>query len=216
MKDNLRVILFATALAVVCAGLLTAANRLLADRQEANRQAEKWRTVFRALEVPFDESASAEQLLAKVRTPDNPGGVVRRGEADGLAFYRYEHPEEGTLRAFEFSGPGLWGPIEGLLTLRDDLSTIYNVSFYKHEETPGLGGEIEKPEFCDRFFGRTIDQEETTPAIAIVAPGMADLPNEIEGISGATMTCEKVATMLNRAVDEIRARREAIRAGGSS
>lgn len=219
MKDSLKTIFFATVLGVACAGLLTAANYMLKPRQEANAAAEKWRNIFDALGVPYDADANSRQLLRLVRSND-PNGVVaeheikvptpgREGHDANMVFYTYEHPEDGRIYAFEFSGMGLWGHVEGLLSLRADLETVYDVAFYKQEETPGLGGEISQPMFTDRFRDKTIAGE-GEPGIRIRKPDQASKNNEIDGISAATLTCDKVEAMINNVSKRIVENHDAI------
>jgi Na+-transporting NADH:ubiquinone oxidoreductase subunit C len=204
MKDSLRVVTFAAVLGVVCAGLLTGANRVLAPYQKANELAERLRNVFHVLDVEVQPGASAETL---VRLAEQEVRERRVGE---LRLYEYDHPRAGRLRAIEFRGQGLWGPVEGLLCLRADLRTIFRVSFYKHEETPGLGGEIESEGFRSQFAGKVVGPE----GVRIVR-GKATAANEIDGISGATMTCQKVQAMLNDVLGRIADRRqEILREGG--
>ena len=42
------------------------------------------------------------------------------------------------------SGKGLWSTIYGYLALESDIDHVRGVTFYKHGETPGLGGECEQ------------------------------------------------------------------------
>ncbi len=213
MKDSLRAIAFATVLGVLCATLLTGASWALRDRQEANARAEKLRNVYGVLDVPYDPGASAKELLTRLKTPENPDGAVETHAAGELTWYTYRHPEAGTLRAFEFVGPGLWGPIHGLLCLRDDLETIYKISFYKHEETPGLGGEIDKDSFRGQFRGKTIDPADGDAGVDVVR-GESAGDNEVDGISGATMTCDKVEAMVDAVSRRILQQRNEILQGG--
>lgn len=208
MKDSLRTIIFAAVLGTVCAGLLTAANYVLKPYQEANAAAEKWRNIFGVLGVPYDEDANSTELLGLARSKDNPDGLVGETKVSGMTVFTYGHPEAGKLYAVEFVGPGLWGPVEGLLCLRGDLKTIYNIAFYKHEETPGLGAEIEGKAFRGQFSGKTIAGAE--PGIRVRKPDMAVGDNEVDGISGATLTCDKVEAMVNAVSKRIAENREAI------
>jgi len=203
MSENLRSILFAAAMGVASAALLTGANVMLRDYQHRNEEAERWRNVLDVLGVAYDAGASSEQLVRLAQEK------VRERKVAGLVVYEYDHPAEGRLRAFEFSGQGLWGPIYGLLCLRADLATIYSISFYKQEETPGLGGEIQSPAFRGRFPGKRIVGEAGGPGLRVVR-GEAAGPNEVRGISGATLTGEKVQAMLNRISEEIIQKRDII------
>ncbi len=210
MKDSLRTIIFAAALGTACAGLLTAANHVLKPYQKANAAAEKLRNIFGVLDVPCEEDANSTVLLRLVKTDDNPDGKVVKSEVDGMEIYSYEHPDAGRLYAVQFSGSGMWGPVKGLLCLRSDLATIYNIAFYKQEETPGLGAEIAGDKFCGQFRDKTIAGE--TPGISVRAAGAATAagPNEVDGISGATITGGKAQAMINAISERIAENRDAI------
>jgi Na+-transporting NADH:ubiquinone oxidoreductase subunit C len=105
--------------------------------------------------------------------------------------------------AVPFAGQGLWGPIKGFLALKPDLKTIHGVTFHEQEETPGLGGEIGADWFRDQFKGKSIEDAQGKRGIRIRRGGGATGPNEVDAITGATMTSERVEEMLNAAVARI-------------
>jgi Na+-transporting NADH:ubiquinone oxidoreductase subunit C len=208
MKDSAKTIIFATVLGVVCAGLLAAANQVLKPYYEANKEADKWQNVFNVLGVPYSKSDTSEQLLKLTRAKD-PNGVVGETKVAGMTIYLYDNPQAGKLYAVEFDGPGLWGPVKGLLCLKSDLKTVYNIAFYEHSETPGLGAEIEGSEFCGRFRDKTIAGP-GEPGIRVAKPKQAKGDSEIDGISGATLTCDKVTAMINSISRKVLDNRQAI------
>jgi Na+-transporting NADH:ubiquinone oxidoreductase subunit C len=187
-------IFYAAALGLVCALALTAIDRATAERKAANAQAEEVRNILTVLGVPFDAGASATGLLATY------GENVTEEERGGVDLFVYDNPEAGRLTATRFEGPGLWGPIEGFLCLEEDMTTIHAVSFYRHEETPGLGGEISSDWFQDQFRGKSIVDGSGIPGIRIVNNG-ADGIVEVDAITGATMTGDKVEEMLNSLIE---------------
>jgi len=208
MKDSLKTIIFATVLGVVCAGLLAAANQVLKPYYEANKEADKLKNVFNVLGVPYSTSATSAELLKLTRAKD-PKGVVDEAKVAGMTIYTYDNPQAGRLFAVEFEGPGLWGPVKGLLCLKSDLKTVYNIAFYEQEETPGLGAEISGPEFCGQFKDKTIAGP-GEPGIRVAKPAQAKGNSEVDGISGATLTCDKVSAMINGISRKILDNREAI------
>ena len=69
------------------------------------------------------------------------------------------------------------------------------ITFYKHGETPGLGGEIEKDWFKNNFKGKKIySPDGELVSITVVKGKVADLIAEdeayhyVDGISGSTLT----------------------------
>jgi Na(+)-translocating NADH:ubiquinone oxidoreductase C subunit len=126
-------------------------------------------------------------------------------EEDELTLYGYSPIGAGAPQAVAvpFSGVGLWGPVRGVLALEPDLATIKAVRFYQQEETPGLGGEIGSVWFQEQFVGKKIIDATGNPGFRIVKPGRPTGENAVEGISGATMTSDRVAAMLDSLSEEI-------------
>jgi len=199
MKDSLYTVFYAAALGIVCSLLLTAAAKFTEPYRESNSKAEKMRNILEVLSVPFDEN-SAPQKLEKVFEKN-----VKHKEDGPLERYGYLQPGATNVfktLAFPFEGPGLWGPIKGFLSLKNDLKTIQSISFYEHEETPGLGGEITADWFRNQFKGKSIIGPDGQPGIKIVQNG-ASKDNEVDAISGATLTSQKVEKMLNTVIKQI-------------
>ena len=188
MKGSLYSLVFAALLGAVCAGLLTAARELTAERREANARAERIRHVLDALGVAYEADAGPRQLV-QVFEKD-----VRTEKRGNLEFHEYVG-SDGTVQAVAvlFAGRGLWGPIKGILALEPDRRTVRRITFYEQEETPGLGGEIATRGFTQQFDGRNIVSPTGEPGLAVQA------------ISGATMTSQRVKDMLNQVARQIMA-----------
>lgn len=96
------------------------------------------------------------------------------------------------------SGKGLWSTIYGYLALGEDAATVRGVTFYKHGETPGLGGECENPEWCAKWVGKSILDESAKLVGVIVKKGTVDPAiaeekrHKVDGLSGATITCNGI------------------------
>lgn len=96
------------------------------------------------------------------------------------------------------SGKGLWSTIYGYLALEGDLTHVRGVTFYKHGETPGLGGECENPVWCAQWKGKSILDEQKKLVGITVKKGKVDptIPAEkahkVDGLSGATITCNGI------------------------
>lgn len=82
-------------------------------------------------------------------------------------------------------GYGLWGIMYGFLALESDGETIKSINFYKHNETPGLGGEIQNPQWTSKWEGKELP-------IQIVKGTAGSDENKIDGLSGATLTSNGV------------------------
>ena len=198
MRAEVRILVFAAILAIICSLLLTGAELLLKPYREANEQAEEIRNYLSALDIPVAEEATASELIEIYETNVS---VRELGELEVYA-YIPGGGSGGTALAYAvpFSGAGLWGPVSGVLALEPDMQTIRGVRFFKQEETPGLGGEIGASWFQDQFEGKRIVSSSGEYAFSIVKPGTGTGANQVDGITGATMTSDRVGIMIDEMV----------------
>lgn len=116
-------------------------------------------------------------------------------------------------------GYGLWSTMYGFLALEEDANTIFGLKFYEHAETPGLGGEIDNPQWLARWQGKKVFDEGDV-AIRVVKGTVAeDSPgaeHRVDGLSGATLTSRGVTNLLQYWLSEqgFRPYLESIRTSG--
>jgi Na+-transporting NADH:ubiquinone oxidoreductase subunit C len=119
--------------------------------------------------------------------------------------YKGFHEGGKTLKGYVFpvGGPGFWGPIWGMVAVNPDATRIIGISFYKHSETPGLGGRITEPWFKKQFEGLALQPaEEDRKIFYLKTSGKKASPNELDAITGATGTSRAVEAFLNRELDK--------------
>jgi Na+-transporting NADH:ubiquinone oxidoreductase subunit C len=106
--------------------------------------------------------------------------------------------EGNTKYVLKLHGAGLWGGIGGYLALDADKNTIYGVNFNHESETPGLGGEIVTEKFRNQFIGKHIRNAagEVVSVAVLKAGKMAEGQEQVDALSGATITCDGVSTMI--------------------
>lgn len=95
--------------------------------------------------------------------------------------------EDGSVDAIilPIQGYGLWGLMYGFISLESDGETVKGIIFYKHNETPGLGGEIQNPQWTATWEGKELP-------IQIVKGTAGNDEHKIDGLSGATLTSNGV------------------------
>ena len=98
-------------------------------------------------------------------------------------------------------GNGLWDNIWGYVALEDDLATLRGAVFDHAGETPGLGARITSVDVQERFRGKKIyDDLGELVAVSMVKGETGDpsiySENEVDGMSGATITAVGVNNML--------------------
>ena len=93
-------------------------------------------------------------------------------------------------------GYGLWSTLYGFMALEGDANTIAGLGFYEHAETPGLGGEVDNPNWKAQWTGKQVYAEDEV-AIRLVKGG-ADRSDAygVDALSGATLTSRGVDNLL--------------------
>ncbi|MEL6822539.1 MAG: Na(+)-translocating NADH-quinone reductase subunit C [Calditrichota bacterium] len=98
-------------------------------------------------------------------------------------------------------GKGLWSTMYGFLALGSDLKTIKGITFYEHGETPGLGGEIDNPQWKASWKGKDAFNEQGDIIITVlkgkVDPSSPNANHQIDGLSGSTITTRGLDSMLD-------------------
>ncbi len=197
MKSNLSTLLYAATLGTVCALLLTASAEFTRPYQDANQRAEEIRKVLSTLSVPIEEGASAMALLKVFKESVR---LEQRDERDIYTYASPDAPDQILATAVQFFGAGLWGPVKGFIALEPDMQTIRGMTVVEQEETPGLGGEIATDEFCNQFVGKAAKNASGRVGIAITGTGGQLDDTQVNAITGATITCDKLQAMINEAL----------------
>lgn len=108
--------------------------------------------------------------------------------------------EKGEIKKFVLPiwGKGLWSTLWGFIALEADGQTIAGLTYYKHGETPGLGGEVDNQAWKDKWVGKRAFSPDFTAVEIEVVKGSAPPKSEtkIDGLSGATITSNGVKYML--------------------
>ena len=103
-------------------------------------------------------------------------------------------------------GYGLWSTMYGFVALETDGKTIADVTFYEHNETPGLGGEIQNRSWQKVWQGKQVFDEQAQPAFELIKGLVNDnTPNKqykVDGLAGATLTSNGVTNLMRFWVGE--------------
>jgi Na+-transporting NADH:ubiquinone oxidoreductase subunit C len=98
-------------------------------------------------------------------------------------------------------GKGLWGTLWGFLALEKDAKTVKGLTFYSHKETPGLGAEVDNPNWKAQWPGKDAIDEEGDVLIHVkkgqTPPDSPEAAYTIDGLSGATITTKGVDHLIN-------------------
>ncbi|MFZ5562899.1 MAG: FMN-binding protein [Thermodesulfobacteriota bacterium] len=110
------------------------------------------------------------------------------------AFYNGE-PAGWVIKS---SGQGYADKIELLVGVNADLSAITGLFILNQKETPGLGNKIIETAWRQQFI-----QKPTGQGLTVVKTG-AKAINEIDAISGATISSRAVCTIINGTLNDVK------------
>ena len=192
---------FAIIMCVVCGFLLTAASVGLKERQQKNSLVDQQKNILKAFGLLPEHKLGNDAIQALFNDQVRQGYMT----ADGVVVAEDQpgtHPLYimGTVDviqkyAIPFKAYGLWSWVYGYIALEGDGQTIAGLTVYAHGETPGMGGECEKPWFQQQFIGKEIvDKDGHFVSIGIVKGKVVDSVASqdqyryVDGISGATIT----------------------------
>ena len=178
MKERIFMIVFVIILGGFLTLALVAVDSYTAPIIKKNRELTIKKTVLDALQIPYTPETIEEVFSKNVE--------VRR--VDGKTIYI---TRSGDI-SFQISGSGLWGPIDAVIALKPDKKTIKALRIIYQEETPGLGSRIAEKSFLDRFVGKTV-----LPQLKMVPEGKAKGPNEVDAITGATLSSKALEKIIN-------------------
>ena len=219
MHKNSYVFFFAAVVTITCSILLAAAANLLRDRQQENIALDIRKNILASAELGSEEMTRQEVLglydkyirskVINLQGEEITDKTVEQldPKKDLTLLPLYYAEEDGKVMAYiiPISGKGLWSTIYGYLALEKDLNTVKGITFYKHGETPGLGGEIEKDWFTGNFKGKKINSPEgDLLSITIIKGKVQDLiPDQeayhyVDGISGSTLTGKGLNNFLKK------------------
>ena len=218
MHSNRYTLLFVFIITVVLGTLLSVTKENLKLKQEDNLRADVNKTILRSLDFSEEEdnpwsNEKVEEIFNNsivglcVDSEGNKIDNVILEEIDiekdieRLPVYLKVIEDELQGVALPVAGKGLWSTLFGYIALGPDLDTVLGIQFYKHGETPGLGGEVEKEWFTNNFIGKKIRNVEGEIIGIKVLKGKVDDSKEdaihqVDGISGATVTSNGVTIFL--------------------
>ena len=185
IRDSL--ILFAITLiaGLLLGGVYAITKNPIAKTQE-DKKNEAYQAVFTdaAEFTEVTDAAEAQQILADAGyTKDRIDEVKAAMDADGniLGYVM-------TITSSEAYG----GELQLAMGIRMD-GTVNGISFLSLSETIGLGMEAKKPEFQEQFAGKQVEQ-------FVYSKTGAAADNEIDALSGATITTNAVTNAVNAGI----------------
>ncbi len=185
-------------LLAICFGALLAGMQItLGPTIEANKINE---TLEKVPEMVFG-AAHAQELADRKQVVDVTPisvGVEKAGKT--IRYSVFEAKTEGQLAGWvvKTAGQGYADKIEMLIGLDPMIEKITGIFVLDQKETPGLGNKIVTDEWRSQFLAKATAQPLAT------VKGKASAGNEIDAITGATISSKAVTDIVNAAVHNLR------------
>jgi Na+-transporting NADH:ubiquinone oxidoreductase subunit C len=183
MKDKIWMVSFVLIIGSLWTTALVGVDKLTAPLILKHEQERLRISVLAALSIPYEADNTEQVFNENVKSEEKGTKKIYRSQKGDIAF--------------RVSGNGVQGPISGVVAMQPDLRTIRGITIVHQEETPGLGDRVFEKETLDRFKGKKIE-----PQLLILSPGKASKENEVDGVSGATLTCKAFEKILNRQIKD--------------
>ena len=211
---------------IVVALLLALVSSGLKETQTTNVKLDKKKQILSALQINLEDQDAAalyDQYIVKELVVNTKAEILSevRGQAFDIDVVKetakqledrklpvYVAQMEGQIKyIIPLRGAGLWGPIWGYVALNDDKNTVFGTYFSHASETPGLGAEIALPKFQQEFVGKHIlnDRNEFVSIAVMKAGQNSDTQEQVDAISGGTITSKGVEAMLLNSIGQYEA-----------
>ncbi len=225
-NKNSYTIIYAAVMVIVVALLLALVSSGLKETQTTNVKLDKKKQILSALQINLEDQDAAalyDQYIVKELVVNTKAEILSevRGQAFDIDVVKetakqledrklpvYVAQMEGQIKyIIPLRGAGLWGPIWGYVALNDDKNTVFGTYFSHASETPGLGAEIALPKFQQQFVGKHIlnDRNEFVSIAVMKAGQNSDTQEQVDAISGGTITSKGVEAMLLNSIGQYEA-----------
>ena len=184
MSGKFKNVIFLLILGTCCTSLLVGFSRFSSPIIEKFNETKLRATILDAAGIPYTKD-TIDEKFNKIK------------EMDAGGFKYYVTPENNYI--FKFRGRGLWDMIDGVLSLNPDLKTIEKVRVVSQKETPGLGARITEEPYLEAFEKKIAD-----PKLILSVRSKASGNDQIDTISGATITAQAFVDMINNSIGDFR------------
>jgi electron transport complex protein RnfG len=172
-------------LAILYGGALAGVQIGLGPRIRENKRNETYDQIPRLVEGAVKERTEEIIVVDKAGRPTRVYRAINR---------------DGTLCGWVLpaAGQGFADRIELLVGLDARMSVLTGLFVLDQKETPGLGDYITGRDFRERFLGKSTAQ----PLVVVV--GDAETDDQIQALTGATISSQSVADIVNGAIKNLK------------
>lgn len=184
MKNDLKMVLFLVILSNICVGVLALGNEAYKDASVIFK-IRLYETIMNNYEIAYEKGE-------EIKVFEENFAEVTKGKT---SYYISKIKNKDSV-VFKSQGPGLWSVVELLITVDKERTHLLNMTVLSQAETPGLGARITEQWFMDNF-----KNVEIRPTLKVVS--FKSNKNEVDAISGATVTSDAVEVILNKGISKM-------------
>ena len=146
------------------------------------------------MQAGFDMFKAAKDPEYQIIPKPDTAGIFRHSKVVSVYHVKDENGQLKRL-VMPIYGSGLWGMMYGFLAVDSDGTTSRNLVYYEHQETPGLGGEVQNPKWKALWDGKKLYKDGEV-AIHLMKNADAEDKFAVDALSGATLTSKGVQNTL--------------------
>ena len=167
-----------------------------------NSQIEQKVINLKGEELTADQIKSATKGLATKAEELDMAAESKKKDQRLLPIFIFTDANKKQYNIVNVRGKGLWDEIWGYIALESDWNTVAGQAFDHKGETPGLGAEIkDNKSWYSQFSGKKLyNAKGEFTSISVVKGGVKDPTNQVDAISGSTITGNGVDEMLERGI----------------
>ena len=193
-KGIIYTVIFTLIISFLFVFILSFTNEITKGVTERNEEVSFRKALLKVFNIPFKGDNEAFVLFEN---------KIEQVTKSNVNLYTY-NDENTTIYAILFTGMGLWGQVRGILTVNGEVSVIGGIEFLTHNETPGLGGRIDEESYKDQLRGELVGPGGTIRGTRNGVYDYDHLNSEIDGITGATRTSERIENIINQELARLR------------
>ncbi|MBI5893266.1 MAG: RnfABCDGE type electron transport complex subunit G [Deltaproteobacteria bacterium] len=182
MNKVVKMLLVLSITGAVSGGILAQVFHFADPLIQENRQKELRDAIFLVLPEAKDYKTLEKEVNKEKITIYK--GIDGEGKSVGVAFIA--------------DGGGFQGNIRLIVGLNNDYLKLKAIKVLEQNETPGLDNRIKEPQFEDQFKNL-----EVKPKVEYIKYRKPEKPNQIQAITGATISSDAVVKNINNAVEKV-------------
>lgn len=182
MNNTTKIIVVLTVISIISGGILAVLDSYTRPKIEAYADKVKNAAVYDVL----PEGVKVEVVKVAI-------------DGEEREIYKASKNKEVVAYAFQISGGGFQSELVLMVGVTPDFSEINSLKILAQMETPGLGTRIEEAWFVDQF-----KELKLKPEITYIKNAKPTKDNEIQAITGATISSAAIVKICNGEIEKVR------------